>query len=368
MRQRIAILALVLGGAATSASAMDVGEGKLTLGGFGQWGYGKTTGENSYYIGNEDGEYENAQFSLAVTAHPYDDVVVAGQLFFVSEGEVALDWGFAEYRVNDLFRVRAGKVKNPFGLFMEIKDVGTLRPFFSLPQSVYGPTNIASEAYLGVGITGEWTGSSGWGLGYDLFGGALEMAAWEPAEVMAAGPPPFDFSLAEIEEEDVRDVVGGRLTFLTPVEGLTFRVSSYSGTAREENAPSERMTTYGFSAEYAIDRFQLRGEIFHQNEGDLETNIGGYAEVAWRFLPKLEAALRWEQAHMTKEGMPTSSPLRYHVEGAVGLSYWPRQNIAFKASFHQIEGNRLALPETSADDGSIDRKTSLFVAGTQFSF
>jgi hypothetical protein len=364
----MAAVVTALGGLAAPAAAMDVGEGKLSLNGFGQWGYGRTAGENGYFIGTERGEYENAQFSLAVSAHPKDDVIVAGQVFMQSSGEVALDWGFVEYRLHDLLRIRAGKVKNPMGLFMEIKDVGTLRPFFSLPQSIYGPTNIASEAYLGAGITGEWVGASEWGLGYDLYGGALEMDAWEPSEVMEAGPP-FLFGDAEIEEEDVRDVVGGRLTLITPAEGLTFRVSSYTGSVTEEDAnESQQMTTVGFSAEWALDRFQIRGEIFRQNEGAVETNLGGYAEVAWKFLPKLQAALRFEQAHMKKEGLPTSSPLRYHVEGAFGLAYWPRENLAFKASYHLVEGNRLALPDASAADGSMERRTSLVVAGTQFSF
>ena len=82
--------------------------------------------------------------------------MVAGQIFVNAEGEFSLDWGFAEYRIHDLLRLRAGKMKNPFGIFMEVKDVGTLRPFFSLPYSIYGAGNMASEAYLGAGLTGSY--------------------------------------------------------------------------------------------------------------------------------------------------------------------------------------------------------------------
>jgi hypothetical protein len=363
----IAALAIALG--SSGARAMDVGDGKLSVNGFGQWGYGRTAGANDYYIGTRRGEYDTAQFSLAVTARPADDVVVAGQFFVRSEGDVALDWGFVEYRLHDLLRIRAGKVKNPLGLFMEVKDVGTLRPFFALPQSIYGPGNIGTEAYLGAGVTGEWTAHTGWGVGYDVFGGALEMDVWEPSEAAIGVPPPFVFSDVAIEEEEVRDVVGGRLTLLTPVSGLTFRATSYTGRMREDDRDeTERVTAFGLSAEYALDRFQIRGEIFRQNEGDAETNVGGYAEVAWKILPKLQAALRFEQARMTKEGLPASSPLRDHVEGAFGLSFWPRDNVAFKASYHHVEGNRLAVPAQSRPDGTFPRRTSLFVAGTQFSF
>jgi hypothetical protein len=131
---------------------------------------------------------------------------------------------------------------------------------------------------------------------------------------------------------------------------------------------THRMTTVGFSAEWALDRFALRGEVFRQNEGDAETNLAGYAEVAWKFLPKLQAALRFERARMTKEGLPVSSSLRDHVEGAFGLAYWANPNLVFKASYHVIDGNRLALPERSADDGTVPRRTDLVVAGAQFAF
>jgi hypothetical protein len=364
----VAVLAVALGVAsARPAAAVDVGEGKLSVNGFGQWGYGRTAGENGYYIGTEQGEYDNAQFSLAVTARPAAEVVVAGQLFFQSEGEIALDWGFAEYRVSDLLRVRAGKVKNPLGLFMEVKDVGTLRPFFSLPQSIYGPGNIGSESYLGAGVTGEWTAASGWGVAYDAYGGALEMPAWEPSDAVT-GAPPHDFSSLEPESEMVRDVIGGRVSLLTPVDGLLFRVSAYTGNLQEDDEDEAvRMTTVGLSAEYALDSVQVRGEVFRAVEGDLETNVAGYAEVAWRFLPKLQAAVRYERARMTKEGLAAASPLRDHEELALGLAFWPRPNIAFKASYHFVDGNRLALPE-GTDDGSLDGRTDLLVVGAQFSF
>lgn len=366
--------ALALGGLPPIARAIDVADGKLSVNGFGQWGYGRTTGENGYYIGSERGEYDNSQFSLALTAHPASDVVVAGQIFLVSSGEVALDWGFVEYRIADLLRVRAGKVKNPLGLFMEVRDVGTLRPFFALPQSIYGRNNIGTEAYLGAGLTGDWMAETGWGFGYDLYGGALQLEVREPSEVvvgaLAAGtPPPYDFASVLAEEEEVRDVVGGRLALYTPIDGLTFRISGSTGKLREaDTETTARMVTLGFSAEYALERFQIRGEIFRQNEGELESNLGAYGEVAWKFLPRLQAALRFERARMTREGLPATSSLRDHTEGAVGLAFWPNPNLAFKASYHLVDGNRFALPERSRDDGSVDKRTSLIVAGTQFAF
>jgi hypothetical protein len=365
----VASLAAVL--AAAPAHAIEVADGRLTVSGFGEWGYGRTGGENAYLIGTEDGEYEHAQFSLSLTAQPQDDVVVAGQLFVAANGVASLDWAFAEYRVHDLLRVRAGKVKNPFGLFMEVRDVGTLRPFFALPQSIYGAGNFGAEAYTGAGITGEWESRSGWGVGYDLYGGGLELAAFEPGEAALVGGvgPQLDFSGVGVEEEEVRDVVGGRVSFSTPVDGLTFRLSGFTGDlTEEEDGASARVVAYGVSVEWALDRLQLRGELFRATEGDEETNVAGYAEVAWSVLPKLQVALRYEQASHEKEDGVEHGSLDDHREGAIGLAYWPSPNLTFKASYHLVDGNRFAVPALSREDGSLDERTGLVVVGAQFSF
>jgi hypothetical protein len=367
MRKQGILVALAAALLATRAAAVDVADGKLTVSGFGEWGYGRTTNENAYVLGEEDGGYENAQFALALTAKPQDDVVVAGQLFLAADGETSLDWAFAEYRLHDLLRIRAGKVKNPLGLFMEVKDVGTLRPFFMLPQSIYGPGNFAAEAYLGVGVTGEWEGAHGWGLGYDLYGGALELPSFEPVDVVVAGPAPYDFSTLEIEEERARDVVGGRVSLHTPFEGLTARISAFTGELEEE-VGSERIVCFGISGEYAVERLQIRAEFFRATEGGSETHLGGYAEVAWNFLPNLQLALRFDESHQHQDGLSASSSYLGHHENAIGLSYWPSPNLVFKLSYHSVDGNRFAVPARSAPDGSSDRRTDLFVAGAQFSF
>ena len=71
--------------------------------------------------------------------------------------DVELDYAFAEWFVSDALKIRMGRVKHPFGLYGEIFDVGTLRPFYLLPQSIYGPNGFTAKAYNGVGLTGNYT-------------------------------------------------------------------------------------------------------------------------------------------------------------------------------------------------------------------
>ena len=363
MRTRWMIVPLVLGSLAPSARAIDVANGKLTVSGFGEWGYGRTSNENVYLLGTEEGSYESAQFGLTVTARPQDDLVVAGQIFLGANGEVSLDWGFAEWRLHDLLRIRVGKVKNPLGLFMEVKDIGTLRPFFTLPQSIYGPTGFAAEAYLGAGATGEWQGAAGWGVAYDAYVGALEVPSFEPGDV-AVQLPPWSFDYAG-EEALARDVVGGRVGLLTPLEGVTVRISGFTGKLERPGGEAERVVCVGVSGEWSVDRFQARGEWFRADEGEARTHLGGYAEVAVNVLSRLQLSARYDESHQNGSGVPAQ--FRVHREGALGVTYWPSPNLVFRVSNHRVDGNRFAVP-SYAPDGTVDRRTDLLVAGAQFSF
>src|SRR5512144_1223833 len=345
MRNRWMIVSLAVGALASRADAIDVANGKLTVSGFGEWGYGRTWNENAYLLGTKEGSYENAQFGLTVTARPQDDLVVAGQLFYAANGEAMLDWGFAEWRVDDLLRIRVGKVKNPLGLFMEVKDIGTLRPFFTLPQSIYGPTGFAAEAYLGAGATGEWQGAAGWGVAYDAYVGALEIPSFEPGDVVLQfGPPPWSFDYAG-EEALATDVVGGRLGLLTPVEGVTVRISGFTGKVERSGRESERVVCVGLSGEWTLDWLQLRGEWFRADEGEAETHLGGYAEAAVNVLPQVQLSARYDESHQNGSDVPAQ--FRVHREGALGVSFWPNANLALKLSYHRVDGNRFAVPAYS---------------------
>ena len=59
-----------------------------------------------------------------------------------------------------------------------------------------------------------------------------------------------------------------------------------------------------------------------------------------------------------------------HEEWAVGVNYWFNANFVIKASYHNIKGNRFALPDTIGDvlAEGLDDTTHLYVVGTQFSF
>src|SRR5262245_21539680 len=174
--RNVALAAGVLG-AAGGAGAQE-GSRVPEIHGFGSVVYGKTDG-NAYSVGEEEGDYDHGELATIVLAQPVDRLTIATNLSLEQghEGfEPQVDYAFAEWAFSDRLKLRAGRVKQPFGLYTEIFDVGTVRPFTTLPQGLYGASGFVAEGFDGLGLTGRLAASGGWALGYDVYGGSIAFA------------------------------------------------------------------------------------------------------------------------------------------------------------------------------------------------
>jgi hypothetical protein len=366
--------------AAVPAFAQSTGS-HIDIHGFGGWVYGKTDG-HKYSLGREAGEYDNAEFALNVSAKPVDNLSVVAQVRLDSRGndkQVDLDYAFAEWKFNDAARIRAGRVKHPFGIYGEVFDVGTVRPFYTLPQSIYGANGFTARAYNGAGITGNLKAGR-WDLQYDLYGGEIEGVFETPGLLSTVdelfAEPAITFGYR------VEDSYGGRINVGTPVDGLMIGVSGYSGKAYTElsNVDTDQRDVYAAHAEYTRHGFAIRSEVGHlKNGGDFEVD-SGYVETSYRIGEHWQIAGRWDQLEVTLPGtnlsrLPKIFPqLLEHSEASVGLSYWFTPSFVVRGSFHRTDGNRFAFPETGDEvrtalaTDTLDPKTSMVLIGAQFSF
>jgi hypothetical protein len=351
-----------------AASAEDLTE-KTHVHVFGGWAYGRTDG-NQYLAGVKGGSYDTASLALNVTSDVSDKLRIVGQAEWVdgSEGsEIQFDYAFAEWRLSPNVKLRAGKVKQPFGLSAEVFDVGTLRPFYELPQATYGGIGLVGESYKGVGLSGYVGLKHGWGLNYDVYGGGQELEEYRPPEALLLG----ETFQNPIETERTKDMVGGRVIVDTPVEGLRFGTSAYTGT----EIGATRRTGFGVQGEYLTGKWSLRSEYMRETaKNDLSAD-GFYAEAAFHFDRHWQAAAQYGRLTSELAAVPTpvTPSLLRHEEFAFGLNYWWSPNFVFKASYHHVNGNRLAgpLPEdlgAVVAEGSLDKRTNLVIVGAQFSF
>lgn len=128
------------------AQALEWGDWqeRINLHGFASQGY-TWTSANNLYGHSENGSPNFTEIGLNLRLDPLPWMSVAAQGLYRHAGEVEnqvqLDYGFLELRPYADARLRlalrGGRVKNPFGLYNETRDIAFTRPSILLPQSVY---------------------------------------------------------------------------------------------------------------------------------------------------------------------------------------------------------------------------------------
>lgn len=358
----------------TSLLAQD---NHIQLHGFGGWAYGKTNG-NIYLSGTPKGNYNSSDLSLHVSGLVGENLRVETQVRFAeaSEADVEMDlaYAFAEWKLSDALRIRFGEVKLPFGNYAEVAHVGVLRPFLNTPQGVYGPVGLAGEdSYKGIGITGERVLGKKWRVAYDAYGGGMSIEEFLSPEAFVHGEPVSNET--RIEHEQTRNVLGGRVRFLTPVDGLDFGVSAYGGTEVKHDGDTSRWVA-DLHVQYVADPWLVRSEYAHEMvKNDLKLDAA-YLEVGYQLTPHWQVAGQYNHLTTNPFGLDPKQPypsLLGHREAALGLNYWLSPNMVLKGSVHQVNGNRFAAPEPDQfaeviPSGGLKTSTRLVQFGVNFSF
>ncbi len=364
--------------ATSPGAAQDPGR-NVQLHAYGGWALGNSD-PHPFLFGRGDGEneWENANIALNVSADLARRVHVAAQVEWLQESdetEQELDFVFATLDLGGARRLMVGLAKQPFGLYTEIFDVGTLRPFFSLPQSLYGAVGTLTERYAGVGYSWRAQPSEGWELDLDLYAGGLETDVTTVASLESEGED------GEEEEEEitehVENVLGGRVTVVTPIEGLSFGLSAYQGEPETEEEPAPSWgdhSAYGLHVEYLAGAWGVRSEwARHEEEGELEHDAR-YLEVSYRLAEHWQIAGRFDQADLSvEEELDLPDSFLEHREIGFGLNYLYSDDLVIRLSYHHVEGNLFARPEGEElaeilAGEPVDETTRYLVLGAQFSF
>ena len=174
------------------------------------------TGNNNYLADKTtQGSFQFSEVGLNFTKTLTDKFRMGVQLFAQDLGptgnyDAKMDWFYLDYRWQDWLGFRVGRVKIPFGLYNEINDIDAARLPILLPQGVY-PIN--NRNYLLAQTGGELYGYARLHLA-----GALDYHGYAGTIFLDATNTPG--SPIQITGLDVKYVVGGRLMWETPLEGL----------------------------------------------------------------------------------------------------------------------------------------------------
>ncbi len=375
------VLTIAVLSTALPASAVSLADGMLYINGYGNWYYAKSDG--NFYLADDDGDWDNAEVTLSFIGRPSDRVTVHIQPFWeVSEEgvETEVDMAFAEYGFSDAFNLRLGIARHPFGVYTPIYDAGTLRPFMTLPTGLYTEgAGIIAESYTGIGLHGLFGLSTAWGLEYDIYGGALNISSTQPWEA-AEGDMMMEEEEGEEEEEviELEDLIGGKVVVHTPVDGLSFGGSIYTGTVTGEvesgRLEDEQSLSWGLQAEYWTDKVTFRAEYANQDIEEESKVDAAYVEAAYMVTRNLQLAARWDWQETSLQGVEeeefadVDSSLLEHTEWSLGANWWFSPNFVVKLSYHIVDGLRFAVPEESDGEDEADEKTNTVVLGASFSF
>jgi hypothetical protein len=144
--------------------------------GFISQGYIQSTDYDYSGIKTKDGSFEFNEMGINFSTTPAEGLRVGAQIFARDFGELGndqfeLDWAYGDYRVNNYFGVRAGKVKIALGLYNETRDVDAVRTSIMLPNAIYVEQNRDVYAGIkGVGAYGELPGGFSYQLAYGVGG------------------------------------------------------------------------------------------------------------------------------------------------------------------------------------------------------
>lgn len=173
-------LALALGSVAAGAQSLE--DLKIQIHGYATQAMVSTTNNNWNTMDTTSTSAAWSEAVVNITSQPTPKLRVGAQGRYFLLGQygnaVSLDWASGDYKVNEKFGVRVGKVKTPMGLLNESQDIDPAFLWSLLPQSIYpiASRNAILAHYGAVGYGTLRLGGQGGKLEYRLWGGERVVA------------------------------------------------------------------------------------------------------------------------------------------------------------------------------------------------
>ncbi len=318
-------------------------EERFTFNAFGNQDYRRSTA-NSYMGADSSGTWDNNFLGLVMSGKVNEKTRLWAQLQATTTLSPRFTWMFVDYQLNENVSAHVGRIKFPFGLYNETISNQALRPTIAEPVVYSHAADMTYDAYHGVGVD--------WHLGSNLlaqvFGGNI-------------------FVQPEFKETALRDVsvIGGRLTYNTPVDGMRLMVS---GNRTTVEAMNNSVVTTGIptgekasedrailSFDYVAHDWDVKAEYnYHKTPALLTqappqtTDIKSkayYVQVAYD-IGKYTPYARYDYVNI--DTTLSSNPANYQKIYVVGVGYKLADNVNLRAEQHLNQGYALGAAEITA--------------------
>ncbi|SET20891.1 hypothetical protein SAMN05216326_11565 [Nitrosomonas marina] len=360
------------------ASGFEIGIGDWQAHGFVSQGYTYTSGNNFFGNSRNDGSFDFREIGINVAGNVYPNLLIAAQGLYRDAGgsdtdNFRLDFANLDYQypINNesTVGIRLGRIKNPFGLYNDTRDVVWTRPSVTLPQSIYFDALALRQAMIssdggliyGRHTFGNHTLSAEFVTAnpLDNTGGATEfLTGLSDAPGKMTGRPLF-IGRAGYQWKE------GRFRLLFSIVDLNRDFKSSSSTVPSGNVK----TTYPLaSAQINLEKWSFTaeyGQVMTKRSESLSRGIpldmtseSFYVQSEYRFAPDWTALLRFDaffadihdrsgkkMAQMT--GLPKH--MFFSRDITFGLRWTFAKNFMVAADYHRVHGTGWLSPADNPD-------------------
>lgn len=330
--------------------------------GFISQGYLKSSDYN--YIANDskEGSFSYNEMGINFSKGLSDKLHVGIQLFArdlgdVANNELTVDWAYADYRWRDWLGLRIGKIKLPYGLHNETRDMDMLRTCIILPQGIYNDllrdTLVAAK---GGGVYGNISLGDAGSIDYQGIIGNIEANLGSGVGKYAGDELRETLTLDGIE---LKTAYAGSLKWNTFFEGLAFnfsilKVDPEISVTYESFLPviggmtdswNVKDTDLIFSLEYTWNNLYFASEYYSLKRKTLPNIVTSgsdeeiesyYFMASYRLADNLEIGAYYSAFYPNKDNK--SDFTRWQKDTAVSIRYEFNDNWLVKVEGHFIDG------------------------------
>lgn len=285
-----------------------------------------------------------------------DRAKVWTQLFRSSElGKIRVDWAFVDFQTTGAQTLRLGRIRLPFGIHNEMRDVQALRPTASMPFMYDEELGLVDEAFDGASLEQN----------FQIGASTVKLEAYGAAQLQSGG--------AEIARGSV---VGARMVLETPVEGLSLRGSAYSGHLKKskevaldhENTQTDahqHKRAWAVGLRYVQDHVDVQAELARGFLYDHSVTTA-YVQAAVPLARHWTAAARLERVVTDTSQRGDDAFQEKRLVFGVGYAINESFGIRLEQQFHRGYGMPVLHEILEADAGRRSWKSTVLSVNYQF--
>ncbi len=399
---------LLVSGLSLSACAVEVDfsendvlgkyVGVVDIHGFISQGFIKDSG-NNYIENGTDGSFNLREMGINFSTS-YGNLRLAAQLFAGTLGSryddnIILHWAVADYHWKDEISFRGGKMKMPFGLYNETRDIDAFRTSIFLPNAVYNENyRDPFSSITGGGIYGTLDASDYGSFDYQFYVGVPDVDDNGTAIDTANNFP----MIQNVKDFTLQQMVATQMFWNTPIDGLKvggsyltpdYDINGYStgmlgfpaaGAPLKLNVDGSHV--WAFSSEYTIGDLVLAAEYMRMTGGiyNGSTKVGSlnqmgyYGSATYQFTDKLSGAVAYSVFYddkADKDGdkkvaMGGKKYQAWNKDFSISAKYDIRDNWDVKAELHFVDGAAQYL--SASNSGDLECYTTMLAFKTSYYF